>query len=76
MISKFFILATILCSIYCGMNEFQREYEEMKMKKFQKNKPDSPNTKDLRVHMICHTHDDVGWLKTVDSYFYGSDNKI
>uniref|UniRef100_A0A1B6DE70 Alpha-mannosidase n=1 Tax=Clastoptera arizonana TaxID=38151 RepID=A0A1B6DE70_9HEMI len=28
------------------------------------------------VHMIPHTHDDVGWLKTVDQYFYGSNSSI
>lgn len=26
----------------------------------------------LNVHIIAHTHDDVGWLKTVDQYFYGT----
>ena len=26
----------------------------------------------LNVHLICHSHDDVGWLKTVDQYYYGS----
>jgi hypothetical protein len=30
----------------------------------------------LNVHLVCHTHDDVGWLKTVDQYFVGSNNSI
>jgi len=28
----------------------------------------------LTVHLIHHTHDDVGWLKTVDEYYSGVDN--
>lgn len=30
----------------------------------------------LNVHLVCHTHNDVGWLKTVDQYYYGANNSI
>ncbi|XP_030561633.1 lysosomal alpha-mannosidase isoform X2 [Drosophila novamexicana] len=36
--------------------------------------PTKPNM--LNVHLIAHTHDDVGWLKTVDQYYYGSETRI
>ena len=31
--------------------------------------------KPYNVHIIPHSHDDVGWLKTVDEYFYGTLNR-
>ena len=30
----------------------------------------------VTVHMIAHTHDDVGWLKTIDEYFTGFKNNV
>ena len=31
------------------------------------------NGEHLYVHLIPHSHDDVGWLKTPDEYFTGSE---
>ena len=31
--------------------------------------------KHLTVHLVPHTHDDVGWGKTYEEYFLGLDNK-
>jgi len=35
---------------------------------------DDPKT--LNIHIVPHTHDDVGWLKTVEQCFYGENMTI
>ena len=35
-----------------------------------------PEPNKLNVHLVAHTHNDVGWLKTVDQYYYGSNQSI
>jgi alpha-mannosidase len=38
--------------------------------------PSKPVKKVMTVHVVPHSHDDVGWLKTVDQYFDGSAKNV
>ena len=56
----------LFVAIFCvGAAAFECKFEEA-----------AKDEEKLQVHLVPHTHDDVGWLKTVDQYFYGTNNTI
>ena len=34
------------------------------------------NVEPLTIHLVPHTHDDIGWLKTIDGYYSGVDQDV
>ncbi|KAG7340186.1 glycosyl hydrolase family 38 protein [Nitzschia inconspicua] len=40
------------------------------------NNSNNNHFKTLNIHVVAHTHDDVGWLKTVEQYFHGWNQSI
>ncbi|XP_054741908.1 lysosomal alpha-mannosidase isoform X2 [Anastrepha obliqua] len=76
---KVFIVL-LICSVSFNLNEARPKNAKQKATTLEKKcgyescHKTKPNM--LNVHLIPHTHDDVGWLKTVTQYYYGSKSLI
>ncbi|GIY01661.1 lysosomal alpha-mannosidase, partial [Caerostris darwini] len=70
-----YLLFILFGIFFVTTNSFPVENDINNLKYGYKGCPTGEKDK-LNVHLVCHTHNDVGWLKTVDQYFYGANNTI
>ncbi|XP_055376592.1 lysosomal alpha-mannosidase-like [Condylostylus longicornis] len=67
---KLTINFVIVCILYLQLLEARPSKETFNGKCGYSGCPVTP-TDTINIHLVPHTHDDVGWLKTVDQYYYG-----
>ena len=47
-----------------------------KCKGYEEKCPELDPDKKIHVHIVPHSHDDMGWLKNIDEYYYGMKSTI
>ena len=77
---KWFMLLIFLPSITWSfklqnLDDFKEE-EGKKCRSYEETCPVLDSTKSVHVHIVPHSHDDMGWLKNIDEYYYGMKSTI
>eukprot|EP00271_Cylindrocystis_brebissonii_P018981 TRINITY_DN556_c0_g1_i1.p1 TRINITY_DN556_c0_g1~~TRINITY_DN556_c0_g1_i1.p1 ORF type:complete len:1134 (+),score=191.83 TRINITY_DN556_c0_g1_i1:196-3597(+) len=65
-----------LVSFFFISTFFSFSVEPVRAKHLQYKTNAGPVKGKLNVHLVPHSHDDVGWLKTIDQYYVGTNNSI
>ena len=71
----FILLPSLAISykLYPGIQEYK---ETVKCKSYDDICPKLNPDKEIHVHIVPHSHDDMGWLKNIDEYYYGMKSTI
>ena len=73
--SVFIALSLLLLQVRAGASftvDYTHGHSPEWLEKLIAERQSDPDKEHLYVHLLSHTHDDVGWLKTAEEYYSGT----